>query len=290
VPDQWWRDAVVYQVYLRSFADGNGDGIGDLTGLRARLQYLAGLGIDAIWVNLWYPSPMVDGGYDVTDYRAIDPCSAPWPRPKPLIQEAHRHGLRVLADIVPNHTSDRHPWFQAALAGGPGSHPRQRSIFRPGRGDDGHLATDAMAVRVVEAIQERLTIAVRVAQNTQADRQGTRRVFRHLPDDERPENFLYHVQGRPCGRPPAAAVPGRHDTAVAEHPASPSRHGEPEPSAGRWRCRGRTRPGQVAAGTPPVAAGCGRLGGRAALDCRRRQELGGSSHTAVRSGPSVQGS
>jgi alpha-glucosidase len=83
VPDRWWRDAVVYQIYLRSFADGNGDGIGDLTGLRARLQYLADLGVDAIWVNPWYPSLMVDGGYDVTDYRAIDPCSAPWPRPKP---------------------------------------------------------------------------------------------------------------------------------------------------------------------------------------------------------------
>ena len=135
--DRWWRDAVVYQIYLRSFADGDGDGIGDLTGLRARLQYLAGLGIDAIWVNPWYPSPMVDGGYDVTDYRAIDPVFGTLAEAETLIQEAHRHGLRVLADIVPNHTSDRHPWFQAALAGGPGSLPRQRYIFRPGRGDDG---------------------------------------------------------------------------------------------------------------------------------------------------------
>jgi alpha-glucosidase len=139
VPDRWWRDAVVYQVYLRSFADGNGDGIGDLTGLRARLPYLAGLGIDAIWVNPWYPSPMVDGGYDVTDYRAIDPLFGTLAEAETLIREAHRHGLRVLADIVPNHTSDRHPWFQAALAGGVGSLPRERYIFRPGRGDDGHL-------------------------------------------------------------------------------------------------------------------------------------------------------
>jgi alpha-glucosidase len=101
VPDRWWRDAVVYQIYLRSFADGDGDGIGDLTGLRARLQYLAGLGIDAIWVNPWYPSPMVDGGYDVTDYRAIDPVFGTLAEAETLIQDAHRHGLRVLADIVP---------------------------------------------------------------------------------------------------------------------------------------------------------------------------------------------
>jgi alpha-glucosidase len=139
VPDRWWRRAVVYQVYLRSFADGNGDGVGDLAGLRAHLPYLAGLGVDAIWVNPWYPSPMVDGGYDVSDYRAIDPTFGTLAEAEALIREAHRHGLRVLADIVPNHTSDQHPWFQAALAGGPGSRPRQRYIFRTGRGEGGQL-------------------------------------------------------------------------------------------------------------------------------------------------------
>jgi alpha-glucosidase len=138
-PDRWWRRAVVYQVYLRSFADGNGDGVGDLAGLRAHLPYLADLGVDAIWVNPWYPSPMVDGGYDVTDYRAIDPTFGTLAEAEALIREAHRHRLRLLLDIVPNHTSDQHPWFHTALAGRPGSPPRQRYTFRPGRGDDGQL-------------------------------------------------------------------------------------------------------------------------------------------------------
>ncbi len=133
-PD-WWRDAVIYQVYPRSFADGNGDGMGDLAGLRDRLPYVAGLGVDAIWVNPWYPSPMADAGYDVADYRDVEPVFGALADAETLIAEAHERGLRVLLDIVPNHTSSAHPWFRAALAAGPGSPERHHYIFRPGRGD-----------------------------------------------------------------------------------------------------------------------------------------------------------
>ena len=119
--DEWWRGAAIYQVYLRSFADGNGDGIGDLAGLRARLPYLAGLGVDAVWINPWYPSPMADGGYDVADYRAIEPAFGTLAEAEKFIEEAHAVGIRTIVDIVPNHGSDQQDWFRAALAAGPGS-------------------------------------------------------------------------------------------------------------------------------------------------------------------------
>ena len=131
----WWRDAVVYQVYIRSFADGNGDGLGDIAGLRERLGHIADLGVDALWINPWYPSPMADAGYDVSDYRAVEPRFGTLADAEALIAEAHGRGLRVLLDIVPNHTSDEHPWFQQALADGPGSPARGRYLFRRGRGD-----------------------------------------------------------------------------------------------------------------------------------------------------------
>ncbi|MBF5081591.1 glycoside hydrolase family 13 protein [Quadrisphaera sp. INWT6] len=131
----WWRTAVVYQVLLRSFADGDGDGTGDLAGLRARLPHLAALGVDAIWVNPWYPSPMVDAGYDVADYRDVDPAYGTLGEAQAFVAEAHALGMRVLLDVVPNHTSDAHPWFRAALAGDEAA--RARYLFRPGRGDDG---------------------------------------------------------------------------------------------------------------------------------------------------------
>jgi alpha-glucosidase len=133
----WWRDAVVYQLYIRSFADGDGDGIGDIAGIRARLPYLRDLGVDAVWINPWFPSPMADGGYDVADYRGIDPLFGTLADADALIAEAHELGIRVLLDIVPNHTSDRHPWFQEAVAAGPGSPERLRYLFRDGRGTDG---------------------------------------------------------------------------------------------------------------------------------------------------------
>ncbi|SDU62040.1 glycoside hydrolase family 13 protein [Jiangella alkaliphila] len=135
--DAWWRSAVIYQVYVRSFADGNGDGTGDLAGVRARLRYLADLGVDALWFSPWYPSPMADGGYDVADYRDIDPAYGTLRQAEELIAEARELGLRTIVDIVPNHVSDQHTWFQAALDAPPGSPARQRFWFRPGRGADG---------------------------------------------------------------------------------------------------------------------------------------------------------
>ena len=133
----WWRSAVVYQVYIRSFADGDGDGIGDIAGLRSRLPHLASLGVDAVWINPWYPSPMKDAGYDVADFRAIEPVFGNLPDAEAMIAEAHRLGIRVLLDLVPNHVSDQHRWFQQALAAPPGSPARARFIFRDGRGPDG---------------------------------------------------------------------------------------------------------------------------------------------------------
>ncbi|SHG47989.1 glycoside hydrolase family 13 protein [Geodermatophilus nigrescens] len=129
----WWRTAVVHEVYLRSFADGNGDGLGDVPGLRERLPYLAGLGVDALWVTPWYPSPMADGGYDVSDYRDIDPRFGTLDDVDALLADAHALGLRVVVDLVANHTSAEHPWFRAALAGGPGAPERSRYLFRDGR-------------------------------------------------------------------------------------------------------------------------------------------------------------
>ena len=133
--DDWWRTAVVYQVYIRSFSDGNGDGIGDLAGLRAKLPHLRELCVDAIWINPWYPSPMADAGYDVADFRDIEPAYGTLGEAERLIAEAHAAGIRVIADVVPNHVSSEHVWFRAALRDEPGA--RDRFIFRPGRGADG---------------------------------------------------------------------------------------------------------------------------------------------------------
>ncbi|MFD5421664.1 alpha-amylase family glycosyl hydrolase [Streptomyces sp. NPDC127069] len=133
----WWRDAVIYQVYVRSFADSDGDGVGDLRGVRERLPHLARLGVDAVWLTPFYVSPQADGGYDVADYRAVDPLFGDLADADDLVRAAHALGLRVIVDVVPNHTSERHPWFQEALAGVPGA--RERYLFRPGRGVDGSL-------------------------------------------------------------------------------------------------------------------------------------------------------
>jgi alpha-glucosidase len=137
--DRWWRDAVVYQVYVRSFADANGDGSGDLAGVRARLPYLRELGVDALWFNPWYPSPLADNGYDIADYRSIDPAFGTLAEAEQLISEARALGIRTIVDIVPNHVSNEHPWFRAALASPPGSPERARFWFRPGKGPDGEL-------------------------------------------------------------------------------------------------------------------------------------------------------
>ncbi|WP_328925358.1 glycoside hydrolase family 13 protein [Streptomyces sp. NBC_00190] len=131
----WWRDAVIYQVYVRSFADSDGDGVGDLRGVRERLPHLARLGVDAVWLTPFYVSPQADGGYDVADYRAVDPLFGDLSDADELVSAAHALGLRVIVDVVPNHTSEEHPWFRAALAGDPGM--RERYHFRPGRGPGG---------------------------------------------------------------------------------------------------------------------------------------------------------
>lgn len=107
----WWRDGVIYQIYPRSFADSNGDGVGDLPGITARLDYLAELGIDAIWLSPFYPSPQADFGYDVSDYKNVDPLFGTLADFDTLVAEAHQRGIRVVVDLVLNHTSDQHPWF-----------------------------------------------------------------------------------------------------------------------------------------------------------------------------------
>ncbi|GLI26909.1 alpha-glucosidase [Agromyces rhizosphaerae] len=135
--DLWWRSAVIYQVYVRSFADANGDGTGDLAGVRAHLPYLAELGVDAIWFTPWYPSPLADGGYDVADYRDIHPAFGALRDAELLIADALRLGIRTIVDIVPNHVSSEHPWFREALAAGPGAPERERFWFHPGKGPNG---------------------------------------------------------------------------------------------------------------------------------------------------------
>lgn len=137
--DDWWRSAAIYQVYLRSFADANGDGIGDLAGLRQRLPYLRDLGVEALWLTPFYPSPMIDGGYDVADYRDVDPMFGTLTEFDEVVVDAHALGLRIIVDLVPNHTSSVHPWFQAALAAAPGSPERARYHFAAGRGTAGEL-------------------------------------------------------------------------------------------------------------------------------------------------------
>lgn len=133
----WWRDAVIYQIYPRSWADADGDGIGDLPGITDRLPHLAALGVDAVWLSPFYTSPQHDAGYDVADYRDVDPIFGTLDDFDRLTTRAHELGLRVVVDVVPNHSSSDHAWFRAALASPPGSAERARYVFRDGRGTDG---------------------------------------------------------------------------------------------------------------------------------------------------------
>ena len=135
----WWKQAVVYQVYPRSFKDVNGDGLGDIAGVTDRIPYLKELGVDAIWLSPFYPSELADGGYDVIDYRDVDPRLGTMDDFDVMAAAAHEAGMKVIVDIVPNHTSDGHVWFQEALAAEPGSPARDRYIFRDGLGEHGEL-------------------------------------------------------------------------------------------------------------------------------------------------------
>ena len=133
----WWGEAVVYQVYVRSFADGNGDGIGDLEGVRQRLDHLADLGVDAVWLTPCFPSPQFDHGYDVADYFSINPEYGDLDTFDSLVADARERGIRILMDVVPNHCSHEHAWFQAALSAPEDSPERARFYFHEGRGEGG---------------------------------------------------------------------------------------------------------------------------------------------------------
>jgi alpha-glucosidase len=135
-PD-WWRQSVVYQIYPRSFADADGDGTGDLRGILSRVDYLVSLGIDAVWLSPFYPSPLVDGGYDVADYRNVDQRLGTLEDFDEIVDALHAKSVRVIVDIVPNHSSDQHPWFKDALAAQKGSPERDRYLFRDGKGESG---------------------------------------------------------------------------------------------------------------------------------------------------------
>jgi alpha-glucosidase len=136
---EWWRTSVIYQIYPRSFADGNGDGIGDLQGITSRLDSLASLGIDAIWFSPFFKSPQKDAGYDISDYRQIDPIFGTNEDFDVLLTKAKSLGIRIIVDIVPNHTSDQHAWFQAALKSPKGSPERAFYHFKDGKGEHGEL-------------------------------------------------------------------------------------------------------------------------------------------------------
>ncbi len=135
----WWRQAVIYQIYPRSFKDSNGDGIGDIKGITSKIGYLSSLNVDAVWLSPFYPSALADGGYDVDDYRDVDPKLGTLADFDEMLNKLHEAGIRVFVDIVPNHSSNRHEWFKEAIASEPGSAARNRYIFRDGKGANGEL-------------------------------------------------------------------------------------------------------------------------------------------------------
>ena len=255
----WWRGAAIYQVYVRSFADGDGDGTGDLAGVRSRLPYLADLGIDAIWFNPWYPSPMDDGGYDVSDYRDIEPSFGSLAEAEKLIEEAHTLGIKIIIDIVPNHCSDEHPWFAAALAAGPGSPERERFWFRDGRGEGGELPPNNWQSRFGGSAWTRVT-----------QRDGTPgQWFLHLYSSRQPDlNWTQPGRARRVRGHPAVLVQPRRRRLPHRRRR---RAGQGGRAAGRRRPGGPAAvlgPGRRARDLPGVAQDRGLVPGQAGV--RRR--------------------
>jgi alpha-glucosidase len=135
----WWRQAAIYQIYPRSFKDSNGDGLGDIKGITSKIDYLSSLSLDAVWLSPFYPSALVDGGYDVDDYRDVDPKLGSLADFDEMLAKLHEAGIRIFVDVVPNHSSNLHVWFKEAIAAEPGSAARNRYIFRDGKGANGEL-------------------------------------------------------------------------------------------------------------------------------------------------------
>ena len=255
----WWRTAVVYQIYPRSFADENGDGIGDLAGVVSRLPYLAELGIDAIWLSPFYPSPLADGGYDIADYRDVDPRLGSLEDFDQLVADAHTLGLKILIDIVPNHTSDQHPWFQQALYAPAGSPARDRYIFRFGAGQ-GQPPTDWLS-HFGGSAWERVGDAV-VLPPVRAGATGP-----ELGQRIRPQVFPGHPPV--LGRPRSRRIPHRRRPRPGQRPgraaAKPTTSGSTAPAR---RHRSALRPRTSARDLPDLACPVQRI--RPAADGRRR--------------------
>ena len=266
----WWRDAVFYQVYIRSFADGNGDGVGDLAGIRCRLPYLADLGVDALWITPFYPSPMADHGYDVADPRDVEPVFGDLADFDALLADAHELGIRVTIDLVPNHSSHQHEWFRQALAAGArlagaGALPLPRRP-RPGR----RRAAEQLAVGLRRA---GLDPGARRAVVPAHLRAGAARPGLHQPRGRR------RPRGRRCGSGWTAGVDGfRIDVAHGmAKPDGAAGHGADGGHRAARRPRPRRpalRPGRRARGAPPDPRGARRVprhdGRRRGLGERRR--------------------
>ncbi|MBD5787953.1 DUF3459 domain-containing protein [Cellulosimicrobium terreum] len=184
---EWWRDAVIYQVYPRSFADGDGDGIGDLPGVTSKLDHLAELGVDAVWLSPFYRSPQKDAGYDVADYRDVDPLFGTLADFDELLTQAHARDIRVIVDLVPNHTSDQHAWFQEALASVEGSPERARYVFREGAGTHGELPPNNWQSIFGGPAWTRVTAGAGAHQVTGATDEAPGQWYLHLFDSSQPD-------------------------------------------------------------------------------------------------------
>ena len=213
---EWWRQAVVYQIYPRSFADADGNGLGDLAGVISRIPYLASLGIDAVWLSPFYPSALTDGGYDVDDYRDVDPRLGTLADFDEMTARLHARRIKVIVDIVPNHTSSRHAWFREALAAPKGSPARNRYIFRDGLGPDGSQPPSDWALRVRRASlgprPRRPVVPAPVRRGAAGPELGQPRGPRRLPQDA-------PVLVRPRGR----RVPRRRGARPGQEPGRAAR-------------------------------------------------------------------